>query len=101
MSFHPYSFLSLLVITFPNCPIQGRLARSHVDVTLMFMDMVGFTAMSKEVEAADVMVLLNQVRMNGRYGRRYGRRYEREVWASITALLSYAAGSCGRRFVPR
>eukprot|EP00798_Chlamydomonas_sp_ICE-L_P001305 gene1305-32655_t len=39
----------------------GALASSHQDVTIMFMDIVGFTAMCKEVQAADVLTFLNQL----------------------------------------
>jgi len=39
----------------------GRLARAHKGVTLMFMDICGFTAMCKEVEPVEVMVFLNKL----------------------------------------
>ncbi|KAJ9531443.1 hypothetical protein QJQ45_006861 [Haematococcus lacustris] len=43
-----------------NAPEQmAQLARQHKDVTLLFMDIVGFTAMSKEVAPEAVMVFLN------------------------------------------
>ncbi|KAJ9531398.1 hypothetical protein QJQ45_006894 [Haematococcus lacustris] len=43
-----------------NVPEQmAQLARRHKDVTLLFMDIVGFTAMSKEVAPETVMVFLN------------------------------------------
>ncbi|GFH22663.1 guanylate cyclase domain-containing protein, partial [Haematococcus lacustris] len=43
-----------------NVPEQmAQLARRHKDVTLLFMDIVGFTAMSKEVAPEAVMVFLN------------------------------------------
>ena len=38
----------------------GALARSHEDITILFMDIVGFTSMSKEVQPALVMTFLNQ-----------------------------------------
>ncbi|KAF5842754.1 adenylate and guanylate cyclase catalytic domain-containing protein [Dunaliella salina] len=37
----------------------GQLARAHESVTLMFMDVCGFTEMSKEVEPHRIMVFLN------------------------------------------
>ncbi|KAF5832535.1 hypothetical protein DUNSADRAFT_11530 [Dunaliella salina] len=37
----------------------GQLARAHKGVTLLFMDIVGFTAMSKAVEPQEIMVFLN------------------------------------------
>ncbi|KAF5843538.1 nucleotide cyclase [Dunaliella salina] len=37
----------------------AELARAHKGVTLLFMDIVGFTSMSKNVEPVDVMVFLN------------------------------------------
>eukprot|EP00798_Chlamydomonas_sp_ICE-L_P010412 gene10412-8360_t len=37
----------------------GALARSHQEVTILFMDIVGFTNMSKEVNAAEVLNFLN------------------------------------------
>ncbi|KAF5837935.1 hypothetical protein DUNSADRAFT_3656 [Dunaliella salina] len=37
----------------------GQLARAHRGVTLLFMDIVGFTSMSKNVKPVDVMVFLN------------------------------------------
>lgn len=33
----------------------AKLARSHVDVSILFMDIVGFTAMSKDVPAEEVI----------------------------------------------
>eukprot|EP00798_Chlamydomonas_sp_ICE-L_P004250 gene4250-14363_t len=39
----------------------GDLASSHQDVTIMFMDIVGFTAMCKEVQAQVVLTFLNQL----------------------------------------
>ena len=36
----------------PPCP--GSLAGSHDNITIMFMDIVGFTTMSKEVEPVEV-----------------------------------------------
>ncbi|GFH14129.1 guanylate cyclase domain-containing protein [Haematococcus lacustris] len=38
---------------------MAQLARQHQDVTLLFMDIVGFTALSKEVPPEAVMVFLN------------------------------------------
>jgi class 3 adenylate cyclase len=69
------SQLSLLSDIFPRhvieflslhdgvCPPEfiGSLARKHQDVTILFMDVVGFTAMSKTVEPQAVMTLLNQL----------------------------------------
>ena len=40
---------------------QSALASSHQDVTILFMDIVGFTSMSKEVQPAQVMGYLNSV----------------------------------------
>uniref|UniRef100_A0A6S8Q644 Guanylate cyclase domain-containing protein n=1 Tax=Dunaliella tertiolecta TaxID=3047 RepID=A0A6S8Q644_DUNTE len=37
----------------------GQLARAHKGVTLLFMDIVGFTSMSKNVKPVEVMVFLN------------------------------------------
>mmetsp|Transcript_18118 Transcript_18118/g.50743 ORF Transcript_18118/g.50743 Transcript_18118/m.50743 type:complete len:350 (-) Transcript_18118:842-1891(-) len=37
----------------------GQLARAHKGVTLLFMDIVGFTQMSKAVEPQEVMIFLN------------------------------------------
>ncbi|GFH07034.1 guanylate cyclase domain-containing protein, partial [Haematococcus lacustris] len=37
----------------------AQLARQHKDVTLLFMDIVGFTSMAKEVAPETVMVFLN------------------------------------------
>eukprot|EP00200_Dunaliella_tertiolecta_P002526 CAMPEP_0202348956 /NCGR_PEP_ID=MMETSP1126-20121109/6653_1 /ASSEMBLY_ACC=CAM_ASM_000457 /TAXON_ID=3047 /ORGANISM="Dunaliella tertiolecta, Strain CCMP1320" /LENGTH=658 /DNA_ID=CAMNT_0048940695 /DNA_START=339 /DNA_END=2315 /DNA_ORIENTATION=- len=37
----------------------GQLARAHKSATLMFMDICGFTSMSKEVEPVQVMAFLN------------------------------------------
>mmetsp|Transcript_26358 Transcript_26358/g.71294 ORF Transcript_26358/g.71294 Transcript_26358/m.71294 type:complete len:144 (+) Transcript_26358:182-613(+) len=37
----------------------SRLARGHLGVTLLFMDICGYTSMSKEVEPVQVMVFLN------------------------------------------
>ena len=34
---------------------MGQLARSHEGVTILFMDIVGFTSMAKEVEPRGVM----------------------------------------------
>eukprot|EP00798_Chlamydomonas_sp_ICE-L_P027188 gene27188-2431_t len=39
----------------------GTLARSHDEVTVLFMDIVGFTSMSKDVEAEAVLTFLNQL----------------------------------------
>mmetsp|Transcript_21429 Transcript_21429/g.55815 ORF Transcript_21429/g.55815 Transcript_21429/m.55815 type:complete len:1059 (+) Transcript_21429:129-3305(+) len=39
----------------------GQLARSHSNVTLLFMDIVGFTSMSKNVKPVEVMVFLNML----------------------------------------
>lgn len=42
----------------------GGLARSHEDITIMFMDIVGFTTMSKEVKPVQVATYLsNSVRV--------------------------------------
>ncbi|KAF5829149.1 nucleotide cyclase [Dunaliella salina] len=41
------------------CEHVGQLARAHKSATLMFMDVCGFTAMSKEVEPVQVMIFLN------------------------------------------
>eukprot|EP00798_Chlamydomonas_sp_ICE-L_P007328 gene7328-449_t len=40
---------------------QGHLATSHSDVTILFMDIVGFTSMSKEVQPEKVMQYLNNL----------------------------------------
>ena len=40
---------------------QAALASSHQDVTILFMDIVGFTAMSKEIQPAQVMGYLNAI----------------------------------------
>lgn len=41
------------------CPGGGdSLANSHDNVTIMFMDIVGFTTMSKEVQPVEVSALL-------------------------------------------
>ena len=45
--------------TEPTTPAPGSLASSHEDVTIMFMDIVGFTTMSKEVQPVEVMSFLN------------------------------------------
>ncbi|KAL6753635.1 hypothetical protein V8C86DRAFT_2722988 [Haematococcus lacustris] len=37
----------------------ARLARSHCDVSILFMDIAGFTAMSKDVPAEEVIIFLN------------------------------------------
>ncbi|KAF5831690.1 nucleotide cyclase [Dunaliella salina] len=37
----------------------GQLARAHESVTLLFMDIVGFTGMSKEVKPVQIMAFLN------------------------------------------
>ncbi|KAJ9529772.1 hypothetical protein QJQ45_014550, partial [Haematococcus lacustris] len=37
----------------------ARLARSHRDVSILFMDIAGFTAMSKDVPAEEVIIFLN------------------------------------------
>uniref|UniRef100_A0A7S3VNZ9 Guanylate cyclase domain-containing protein n=1 Tax=Dunaliella tertiolecta TaxID=3047 RepID=A0A7S3VNZ9_DUNTE len=39
----------------------GQLARSHSNVTLLFMDIVGFTSMSKNVRPVEVMIFLNKL----------------------------------------
>ena len=38
----------------------GGLARTHDNVTLLFLDIVGFTEMSKQVHAGDILIFLNQ-----------------------------------------
>ena len=38
----------------------GALARSHEDITILFMDIVGFTSMAKEVEPVAIMTFLNK-----------------------------------------
>ncbi|KAF5833949.1 hypothetical protein DUNSADRAFT_9561 [Dunaliella salina] len=67
------SQLELLSSTLPQHAIQflatesveavpkfvGQLARAHQNVTIMFMDIVGFTQMSKDCQPAEVMVFLN------------------------------------------
>ncbi|KAG1671140.1 hypothetical protein FOA52_005394 [Chlamydomonas sp. UWO 241] len=40
---------------------MGSLARFHKDVTIMFMDIVGFTAMSKDVGPHEVLTLVNDL----------------------------------------
>ena len=40
--------------------MMGQLARTHKDVTILFMDIVGFTSMAKQVEPQAVMTFLNQ-----------------------------------------
>ena len=55
---HIIEFLSL--IKMESIPAHiAEVARTHEDVTIMFMDIVGFTSMSKEVNANQVMTLLN------------------------------------------
>eukprot|EP00798_Chlamydomonas_sp_ICE-L_P017662 gene17662-24010_t len=66
--------LSILAQSFPKHVIDymcgsseeqemayGSLARSHEGVTILFMDIVGFTTMSKNVASADVLNFLNQL----------------------------------------
>ena len=38
----------------------GHLARHHEDVTILFMDIVGFTSMSKQLPPHQVMAFLNR-----------------------------------------
>lgn len=57
---HVIEFLSLHGLTC-SPELIGSLARNHRDVTVLFMDIVGFTAMANEVEPEAVMVLLNQL----------------------------------------
>jgi hypothetical protein len=55
---HIIEFLSL--IKMESIPAHiAEVARTHENVTIMFMDIVGFTSMSKEVNANQVMTLLN------------------------------------------
>ncbi|GAX73391.1 hypothetical protein CEUSTIGMA_g844.t1 [Chlamydomonas eustigma] len=67
--------LSLLSTIFPRHVVEhlsltdlsalpshfGSLARSHDDVTILFLDIVGFTAMSQKVSPSSILVFLNQL----------------------------------------
>lgn len=37
----------------------AHLARSHEDISVLFLDIVGFTSMAKEADPQDVMLMLN------------------------------------------
>ncbi len=41
--------------------VAKSLARSHDSVTIMFLDVVGYTSMSEQVEPAEVMTFLNEL----------------------------------------
>ena len=62
----PPSGLSPLKSSLPphtqgDAEAQAGLATAHQGVTILFMDIVGFTSMSKEVPAAEVMRFLNEL----------------------------------------
>ncbi|GAX75796.1 hypothetical protein CEUSTIGMA_g3239.t1 [Chlamydomonas eustigma] len=57
---HVVEHLSITGIS--SLPLHfGSLARSHEDVTILFLDIVGFTAMSERVVPSNILVLLNQL----------------------------------------
>ena len=39
----------------------AHLARSHEDISVLFLDIVGFTSMAKEADPQDVMLMLNKL----------------------------------------